>query len=354
MKAGPAPDQTSFPVFVKPEDEKKCLSHKDNFYVDTFERQLKELFIIKNPQYVGMDKKEVFASQDFLAFQKKYKNKYRLVFYPWNKHLVKIVQKKDYYELKTNRNKDLITQTEQEKLRRYKVAVLGMSVGSNIALVMTQAGIANEIILADFDELDTTNLNRIIAGVHQVGINKTVIAARRIYEDNPYAEVTPLTGGISKQILEKLLRAKKIDCIIEEIDNMPLKIQIRKLAKKYKIPVLMITDNGDQVVLTIERFDLGYKKFFEKPVDYWDRRIASFESKGDFADIVINDIVGGARLVDPRMLKSAKRVVAHELVSWPQLGSASLLGGVIVTIAIKKMLTGEEKNLFRREHVSLL
>ena len=118
-----------------------------------------------------------------------------------------------------------------------------MSVGSNIAFTITQAGISREIIIADFDKLDTTNMNRIQAGIHQIGMDKVIIATRRIYEENPYMEVTLLSEGVSESNLELLLENKKIDCIVEEVDDIKIKIQTRILAMKYKIPVLMITDN---------------------------------------------------------------------------------------------------------------
>ncbi|MBU0570251.1 ThiF family adenylyltransferase, partial [Patescibacteria group bacterium] len=225
----------------------------------------------------------------------------------------------------------------------------GMSVGSSIAYVITQAGISKEITIADFDELDTTNLNRIFAGVHQVGLNKSVIAARKIYEDNPYANVRVLKKGITRNLLEKLLKARKIDCIVEEIDDMVMKIEIRKLARKYRVPVLMITDNGDWAVLTIERYDLGYKKIFEKDFDYWNRKARSCKTPKDFADIVVNDIVGGPDNVDPRMLKSVDKVLKKNFVSWPQLGTSAQLGAVAITVAIKKIVRKEDKKLFRRE-----
>lgn len=338
-------------------DKKKLnllLKSENINFIDAFDRQIKEIFIIKNTHFVGLDKKELFNSKEYKSFIKKNMNRFTYIYYPWSDTLVKTFTAPDYYLLKTNRNRDLITSEEQEKLYKFKIAVLGMSVGSNIAFVLTQAGISREIILADFDELDMTNLNRIWAGVHQVGLNKAVIAARRIYEDNPFAKVSIYKRGMDAKTLEKLLKNKRIDCIVEEIDNMQMKIDTRKLAMKYKVPVLMITDNGDWAVLHIERYDLGYKKIFGKNVKYWEKRMKNFSGKKDFADIVINDIVGGPDKVDPKMILSAGKVVSGKLISWPQLGSSALLGGIAVTIAIKNILAGKEKRLFVREYLKIL
>jgi molybdopterin/thiamine biosynthesis adenylyltransferase len=343
------------PVFIRNNKKlKHLLGRKEIYFNDIYEYQLKELYVIKNPRFASQDKKVLYNSKDYVKFANKLRNKFVYVYYPWNNTLVRTVGASEYYLLKTNRNRDLITEKEQEDLYKLKIAVLGMSVGSNIAFVLTQAGISREIFLADFDYLDTTNLNRIWAGVHQVGLNKAVIAARRIYEDNPFAKVRVFTKGIDARSLEKLLEKKKIDCIIEEIDQMQMKITIRKLAIKHKVPVLMITDNGDRAVLHIERYDLGYKKIFGRDLNYWGKRMENYSGKKDFADIVINDIVGGSIRVDPKMLSSAKEVIEKKLVSWPQLGTSALLGGIAVTIAVKNIVSGKEKRKYVREYLKVL
>jgi hypothetical protein len=58
--------------------------------------------------------------------------------------------------------------------------------------------------------------------------------------------------------------------------------------------------------------------------------------------------------VDPGMLKSVVRVVAKELISWPQLGSAALLGGVTTTIAIKEIIRGKYRKLYSRFYIDVL
>ncbi|MFA5932136.1 MAG: ThiF family adenylyltransferase [Candidatus Paceibacterota bacterium] len=342
------------PKILNKKEAEKLMKQKHINFVDAFSHQLKELFIIKNPLYAGPKKTEGYKTKEFTNFSKKMENKYTYVFYPWNFSLVKTVKKEDYLELKTNRNRDLITKEEQERLRNTKVAVFGMSVGSNISLVLTQAGISNEIIIADFDDLDTTNLNRIIAGAHQIGLNKTIIAARRIYEDNPFAKVTTLPDGASKENIEKLLKAKKIDLIIEEVDSLPFKIEARELAIKYKVPVIMITDNGDGVVLHVERYDLGYKKIFDKDISYWKNILSQPPSMEMMGNVIMNDIVGGIKNIDPRTLRSVEKVLKKELVSWSQLGSAAILGGVVATVMLKKIINKEDNNKYIVKNIFVL
>lgn len=316
--------------------------HPELVEVDAFERQLRELFFIENHSFIGMPKESTYATEDFKTYVSMKEYNYIHVYFPWINTIVKMVDADDYYRLKTNRNQDLITADEQKKLQNYKVAVLGMSVGSNVAFVLTQAGISNRIILADFDELDTTNLNRIFAGVHEIGINKTIVAAHRIYEDNPFAEIVTLPEGVNESNLEILIKAGEVDCVVDEIDDIPFKIHARLLAMKYHIPVVMVTDNGDGAVLHVERYDLGHDKIWGKSYTYYEEKLAKGSlSKEQAGSIIMHDIVGGVHRVDPKMIASVKRVLAHELVSWSQLGSAAILGAVVATHAIKKIALGE-------------
>ena len=103
---------------------------------DAFSRQLKELFVVENPCLAAENKDRVFASDDFKKFIESKRELFSLFYYPWNQTIVKCCQAEDYFKLKTNRNQDLITALEQEKLYKAKVAVLGLSVGSNIAFTL--------------------------------------------------------------------------------------------------------------------------------------------------------------------------------------------------------------------------
>jgi len=62
--------------------------------------------------------------------------------------------------------------------------------------VIAMEGLAGEIRLADFDTLELSNLNRIPASVLDLGVNKAVVAARRIAEIDPYLRVVVEPTGI--------------------------------------------------------------------------------------------------------------------------------------------------------------
>jgi molybdopterin/thiamine biosynthesis adenylyltransferase len=339
------------PVLLKNRREANELTAKNNAdFTDLLPAQSLELYIINNLSKI-VNKADIPSSPEFKTFCDEQLGRAKIFYYPWLNRIIQTLDQEHFFCLKTNRNQDLITGEEQKKLSEFTVAVLGLSVGSNIAFLLTQAGISNKIFLADPDNLDTTNLNRIFTGVQDLGLNKSILAARKIYEGNPFAEVTPIQEGINPGNLEELLKTGVVNCIIEEVDSLPIKITTRKLALKYKVPVMMITDNGFSVILHVERYDLGYSQIFEKDAAYWDSKISGGLDIQKVSQIIVEDIIGDMQKIDPKLIASTMRIFQKELVSWPQLGSTAMLGGVVVTQALKKIALGENKEPFIKRFI---
>ena len=60
-------------------------------------------------------------------------------------------------------------------------------------------GMCGELRLADFDDLELSNLNRVPATVFDLGVNKATVAARRIAELDPYLHVRVLAVGSDRR-----------------------------------------------------------------------------------------------------------------------------------------------------------
>jgi len=104
--------------------------------------------------------------------------------------------------------------------------------------------------------------------------------------------------------------------------------------------------------LHIERYDLGYSKIFDKDLSYWNELKEKKLGREEMGGIIMNDIVGGLDKVDPNMFESVKKVIGKELVSWPQLGSAAIYGGVVATFAVKEIFKNN-KELYIIKHFNL-
>ncbi len=74
---------------------------------------------------------------------------------------------------------------EQDRLAGLRIGVIGLSVGHAIAHTLAAQGLCGELRMADFDTMELSNLNRVPATVFDIGVNKAVVAARRIAELDP-------------------------------------------------------------------------------------------------------------------------------------------------------------------------
>lgn len=262
------------------------------------------------------------------------------VYFPWLRRRVQIPDEKTFWELRTVRNRDLITHQEQLRLKKKSVGVAGLSVGNSAALSLALEGFEN-FRLADFDLLSLTNLNRLRTGIQSLGQNKAVITARQIYELNPYAHIKLYTEGLDETLMKKFLGSqKKLDVLVEETDNLEIKLKIRILARKLRIPVISATDMGDNAILDIERFDLEprrpiYHGLIKGSFDFSALKTMSFSHRLK----LINKIVG-EKYITNEMKQSLKKI-GKTLETWPQLGGTAQLAGAVVTYAARKISLGE-------------
>jgi ThiF family len=255
--------------------------------------------------------------------------------YPWCKRLVHILPEDEFRWVRTSRNRHKITPGEQELLAGKRIGVVGLSVGQATAITLALEGVAGTLRLADFDRMALSNLNRVRAGVHTIGVNKAIVTAREIYEIDPYARVEVFTGGIEDANMSSFLAG--LHLLVEECDDLYLKLALRERARALHIPVLMET--SDRGLLDIERFD----REPERPILHGLLGNLAAESlRGldtvDKVPIVFKMLGEGA--VSPRLAASMIEVKST-LKTWPQLASAVALGGAVITDVARRILLGE-------------
>jgi len=113
----------------------------------------------------------------------------------------------------------------QERLLGATVLVVGLGgLGSPVAMYLAAAGVGR-LILADFDEVDLTNLQRqIVHETASVGEPKVESAARRLRALNPEVAVEPFRGQLSADNLPELIR--RADVIVEGSDNFTTRFAV--------------------------------------------------------------------------------------------------------------------------------
>ncbi len=329
------------PIIFEPEvcdteDIKK--KYRVDRMIDTYKEQLEDLFLVRNPQY-RFNKN---YQEDFHEFIKKHSGDKTLercgkwVYFPWNRTLVHFLDSYDHQEVRTARNKNIITKEEQDKFYGFKIGVAGLSVGSHGALTLAVMGGSKIMKLADPDTVSPSNLNRMRFDFMDIGVNKAELVGHYIYQLNPYAEIHLYTEGIKDDNLEDFLNG--LDLVVEELDDIEMKVKIRNEAKKRKIPVVMATDNGDNVILDVERFDLNPSMpVFYGALDGFDlKEIKKSPQKMFEAMAKIIDV----SLVPPKVLSSILEV-GKTIYSWPQLATAATLSGVVLAYIIRRIALGE-------------
>ncbi len=260
------------------------------------------------------------------------------VYYPWSHNLVQILPRAEFHEVRSSRNHYKVTEEEERILRACRVGIVGLSVGHSIAQVLAMEGCASEYRLADPDTISLSNLNRLPCPIGDIGVNKATLAARRMYEFDPYLTIGTFQQGIDEKTLDQfILDGGKLNLLVEECDDLYMKVLIRERARVHRVPVIMETN--DRGMLDIERFDLEP----ERPIFHGmlgntraeELRGLSSREKVPF----VLKLLGEGNM--SQRLAASLVEIDKTILSWPQLGSGAMLGGGVAGDTARRILTGE-------------
>lgn len=280
----------------------------------------------------------------------------RWVYFPWNFTLIHILEEEAFYQVRTARNRDLITDKEQYAFYHSCVGIIGLSIGHSVALALALQGGARHMKLIDFDTLVLSNLNRIPTGVHNLGLKKTLVVSREIYAINPYMHIEIFSSGLKRNNFLSFF--KNLDIVVDEMDDFPMKVLVRDQARKQKIPVLMAIDNADSGIIDIERYDKSPQPplFHGRIGDIITLKGMQNLTKLDIGRLITKHV--GVQNVTERMQNSLLGI-GKTIVSWPQLGGTALINGVAIAYCVRRILNRQplennraiislEKNLLPR------
>lgn len=311
--------------------------------VDNYDEQYAELVVSRQPQlYQASFAVKQASLKNYLAEHYGTKKPWELgswVYFPWNGKLVHILEKELFLESRTIRNKDLITADEQQRFAGFNAGCAGLSVGSNVALALAIMGGSQKLKIADGAVLSASNLNRIFAGVSDIGSFKSLVVARKLYEMNPYITINCSTENITDASIGRFFEDPwPLGAVVDEIDDLKIKILIRLEARRRRVPVVMATDLGDDVMLDVERYDLDADlPLFHGLVDNVEALLVKEVSKRDWLKYA-TDIVGPGN-ASLRMQQSLLKI-GTKLVTQPQLGGTALMSGVVAAYAIRQIALG--------------
>lgn len=337
-------NNTFIPILIKKELNVKNQKFEnivenspDAIILDLFSSQKKELFKIQNPRK-KFSSEDLTALYDIWKVDKEIDTEGIWVYYPWSNRLIHILDKDEFIQLRTSRNQYKISPAEQLSLFDKKIGIIGLSVGHAVAISIATERICGKLKLADFDTIELSNLNRLKTGIHNIGLNKCIVTAREIAEIDPFLEIECFQEGITNgNMADFLMDGGKLDILIDECDDLEIKIFCREMAKEMEIPVVMET--SDRGMLDVERFDLDNNRpilhgFLNGIPPEKFKNISSHDRLPLTLKII--DIMKGSNRGRASLLE-----VGQTITTWPQLASAVTLGGGVVTDVCRRILLGQ-------------
>lgn len=125
----------------------------------------------------------------------------------------------------------------QEKLLNARVLIVGLGgLGSPVAMYLAAAGVGH-LVLADFDEVDLSNLQRqIIHNNDRIGHNKAQSAAQTLRALNPEIEITCITSKLDAASLKELVAS--VDVVADCTDNFAIRFAINAACVAANVPLV--------------------------------------------------------------------------------------------------------------------
>ena len=125
----------------------------------------------------------------------------------------------------------------QQKINDSKMLIIGMGgLGSPTALYLAAAGVGH-IVIADFDQVELSNLQRqIIHSTSDIGEDKVNSAKAKLLELNPNITVTVANEIMHSDNLASLI--KDVDIVLDGTDNFESRFEINKACVECHKPLI--------------------------------------------------------------------------------------------------------------------
>jgi hypothetical protein len=240
-----------------------------------------------------------------------------------------------FYAQLTARNRGLVSDEEQRRLRHTTILVAGCgSIGGAVVEPLVRLG-AERLVLVEPDVYELHNLNRQQARLADVGRNKAQVLADRIGEVNPYADVRVDARGVTADNAADLVAGTGL--IIDGVDvtsspALACKYALHVEAQRQGVPVVCGYDiAGTQLVLV------------------YDYRVRSLPVLGGrLADRPVTDLdplrflgrVVPLRAVPAEMFSELRRQLRGQSTAFPQLVYSAQLFGVLACRVALELLAG--------------
>lgn len=251
------------------------------------------------------------------------------------------------------------------RLETAVVGVVGASVGSNVVEGLCRELRPKRMKIADPDWVELNNLNRL----ERVGIewlvrsraersdprnpfelqryNKAEVVAYCQNLVDPYADYFVYPTGIDEENLDQFLLGgagePRLDLVVEEADDLSLKVRIRERCRELGIPVLMLSDLGHLAIAHFQDFasdralPIAYECSDEECSALLDRALTS-GNREDFMTFVRRFV--GSDSIRGEFAAWVNGVGEQPTSSLPQSGATALISGGIAGKLVAHYLLG--------------
>lgn len=246
----------------------------------------------------------------------------------------------DFYSGMMSRNWAFISPNDQARVRAAKVLLAGCGLGSNVAVLAAEMGFTH-FIVADYDVVEVSNLNRQVFDRRHIGKNKALCLKSILEEKSKVVEVEAYPVAINTKNAKEFV--SKADIVVNTVDFDETMYAINEVAQsqnKLTAFPLNVGFGGVMLAFTQESKTLQEmvgEEPFKNDMEFLLRLLQGLENF-NLPDYIM------------RNLSSLKEAVTIQGYSLPQLGSASFVSATLVVTAIVRFISGIEIRLAPEPH----
>lgn len=130
-----------------------------------------------------------------------------------------------------------LSSEENDKLKNYKVCVIGCGgLGGYVIEMLGRIGVGF-ITAVDGDVFQESNLNRqILSDTHSLGKSKSIAAKERMMNVNPLIEVNCVNELLTKENYPEILKGH--DVIVDALDSIDARLMLQDACEELNIPLV--------------------------------------------------------------------------------------------------------------------
>jgi molybdopterin/thiamine biosynthesis adenylyltransferase len=166
----------------------------------------------------------------------------------------------DYFHI-FEKNIGAISLEQQNKIRKSKIAVIGLGGIGSVALeILARTGVEN-FKIADGDRVELSNFNRqFFATTGSLGKRKVDIAKQRLKEINENIKVK-IYGKIGEKNIKDVLKGS--DAVVDGLDNLLSRIIVARACEDFGIPYIFgSADRKEGMSTVFMGKEFGFERLF--------------------------------------------------------------------------------------------